>query len=261
MKFIRYKSKKDNNPGTKTEYRGILDGDKVVRIDGSFFHAYSISQEEPLHIDDIIFLPPILPNKIIGIRSNYFANYETAIDKASYEPKFFFKPLSSIITTNENIIIPNNENDVRIEGELGIIIGKKAYKVSKHQAEKYIFGYTITNDITAKQSSSDMTITKGKSYNTFTPIGPYIETSLPNLLNTAIKITINNKLVSDSNSSGIIYSPSEIIEYLSNIMVLLPGDLILTGTPTSSIKIEAGDIVAIEIANIGLLENNVINEG
>ena len=165
MKFIRYAK-------GSTQYRGILDGNIIKRINGTIFHDYSLAAET-INLSDVQILPPVLPSKIIGFRKNYNGKKEEM-----GQPKIFMKPQSSIIAHNENIILPKNEKSVRIEGELALIIGKKAKNVEECHASEHIFGYTIANDITAPQNEQDLTVTKGKCYDTFTPLGPCMVTDI-----------------------------------------------------------------------------------
>lgn len=240
MKFIRYAK-------GQTQYRGILDNNVIKRINGTIFHDYSLSAETE-NINNVTILPPVLPSKIIGFRKNYNGTRQQI-----GEPKIFIKPQSSIIATNENIILPENEN-VRIEGELAIIIGKKAKNIAEHHVEQHILGYTIANDVTAPQSQQDLTVTKGKFYDTFTPLGPCIVTDIdPHDI--MIRTYKNGELVQSGSTKNMIFDIMFQVSYISSIITLLPGDIILTGTPSDAVEVNHNDKIDITIDKIGKLTN------
>lgn len=245
MKFIRYAK-------GKTQYRGILDGSRIKRINGTIFHDYSLSSESE-NIDDVTILPPVLPSKIIGFRKNYNGKKEDI-----GEPKIFMKPQSSIIAHNENIILPKNQL-VKIEGELAVIIGKKAKNVSECHALQHILGYTVANDITAQQKETDLNVTTGKFFDTFTPLGPCIVTDI-DVSDIMINTYKNGELVQSGSTKSMIFDIMYQISYLSNIMTLIPGDIILTGTPNAAVEVQYNDKIDITIDNIGTLTNKCISE-
>lgn len=245
MKFIRYAK-------GKTQYRGILDGSRIKRINGTIFHDYSLSSESE-NIDDVTILPPVLPSKIIGFRKNYNGKKEDI-----GEPKIFMKPQSSIIAHNENIILPKNQL-VKIEGELAVIIGKKAKNVSECHALQHILGYTVANDITAQQKETDLNVTTGKFFDTFTPLGPCIVTDI-DVSDIMINTYKNGELVQSGSTKSMIFDIMYQISYLSNIMTLIPGDIILTGTPNAAVEVQNNDKIDITIDNIGTLTNKCISE-
>lgn len=245
MKFIRYAK-------GKTQYRGILDGSRIKRINGTIFHDYSLSSESE-NIDDVTILPPVLPSKIIGFRKNYNGKKEDI-----GEPKIFMKPQSSIIAHNENIILPKNQL-VKIEGELAVIIGKKAKNVSECHALQHILGYTVANDITAQQKETDLNVTTGKFFDTFTPLGPCIVTDI-DVSDIMINTYKNGELVQSGSTKSMIFDIMYQISYLSNIMTLIPGDIILTGTPNAAVEVQNNDKIDITIDNIGTLTNKCVSE-
>lgn len=245
MKFIRYAK-------GQTQYRGILDGNIIKRINGTIFHDYSLSAETE-NINDVVILPPVLPSKIIGFRKNYNSKIEEI-----GEPKIFMKPQSSVIAHNENIILPKNEI-VKIEGELAVIIGKKAKNVAECHALQHILGYTIANDITAQQKETDLNVTMGKFFDTFTPLGPYIVTAI-DASDIMINTYKNGELVQSGSTKNMIFDIIYQISYLSHIMTLLPGDIILTGTPNAAVEVHHNDKIDITIDNLGTLTNKCISE-
>ncbi len=245
MKFIRYAK-------GQTQYRGILDGNIIKRINGTIFHDYSLSTETE-NINDVVILPPVLPSKIIGFRKNYNGKREEV-----GEPKIFMKPQSSIIAHNENIILPKNEI-VKIEGELAVIIGKKAKNVAECHAMQHILGYTVANDITAQQKEADLNVTMGKFFDTFTPLGPCIVTDI-DTSDIMINTYKNGELVQSGSTKNMIFDIMYQISYLSHIMTLLPGDIILTSTPNAAVEVHHDDKIDITIDNLGTLTNICKNE-
>lgn len=245
MKFIRYKV-------DKTEYRGILDGDKIKRINGTIFHDYSLTTDVVM-LSDVTILPPVLPSKIIGFRKNYNGKRE------DISPKIFLKPPTTVIASNDDIIIPAEVDDVRIEGEMAVVIGKKCKNIPENHVLHHILGYTIANDITASQNSSDLNVTLGKFYDSFTPLGPFINTEL-DISNLEITTYKNNEVCQHGFTSSMVYDVLFQVSYLSHIMTLNPGDVILTGTPADAVNVENGDVVTINIENLGILENKCVKE-
>jgi 2-keto-4-pentenoate hydratase/2-oxohepta-3-ene-1,7-dioic acid hydratase in catechol pathway len=183
------------------------------------------------------------------------------------EPVIFIKPHTTIIGPNEKIIKPSFVKELDYEGELAIIIGKKAKDITISQAESCIFGYTIFNDVSARDFQyKDGQWTRGKSFDTFAPIGPSITTKaqLPNTSNLSLKTWINDELRQNATTRNMMYDTSEIVHYLSRFMTLEPCDIIATGTPAGvghAMKppryLKNGDVVRIEIEGIGVLENSV----
>lgn len=242
MKFVRYKT-------DKAEYRGILDGDRITMISGSIFHEYSLSNEK-IPLKGVTLLPPILPGKIIGLRKNYEPN-----DAA---PLLFIKPASSVIGPKENIILSKNLDRVMAEGELAAVIGKKCKNVKEEHALSYVFGYTIANDVTGISCNYKDTVTASKAFDTFSPIGPLIDTST-GWENLEIKTHINGELKQSGNTSSMFFKVPYMISYISSIMTLDAGDVILTGTPSPAVEIKDGDEIEISIENIGTLKSGAVN--
>lgn len=241
MKLLRYKTQ-------KPEYRAILDGDKVRRISGSFFMSYNIENHGE-DVKNITFLPPVLSGKIVGLRANYGKNRPQA-------PLCFMKPRSSLCAHNDKIILPSLLDKVNVEGELAVVIGKKCRNIEERHAAHYILGYTIANDITGLSSAFTESFTCGKWFDTFTPLGPVIDTTC-GWENLDISTKINGKTVQQGNTSDMIFKVPYIVSYLSSIITLEQGDVILTGTPSAAVQVHDGDEIEIEIEKIGVLKNTV----
>ena len=249
MKILRFKT-------DKVEKKGILIDGKIRRIFGSIFSDFQVS-DEIYELDKIDFLPPILPSKIICAGRNYSEHAEELGNKLTEEPLIFLKPPTAIIAHNRTIIKPSVSERVDYEGELAVIIGKRCKNIPPEQIYQYIFGYTCFNDITARDiQKKENKFTRAKSFDTFAPIGPFIVTDL-NAENLNIKTRVNNKLVQNGNTKNMIFKIPFLISFISKIMTLLPGDVVATGTPSGVGPLSHGDMVEVEIDNIGILKNFV----
>ena len=260
MKFGRFRHK----TGEMREYYGTLSTDKdrsFVNIIQKFSFDEDLKYQydgKQLELDDLEFLPPIHPTKIVAVGLNYKDHAAEMQTKLPDEPLLFIKPTSSIIPHLGTIVRPEVSKKVDYESELAVVIGKTAKNVKKEAAADYIFGYTCLNDVTARDlQAKDIQYTRSKSFDTFAPIGPYIETEIENPSNLQIKGYLNGELKQSSNTSNLIFNPYELIEFISGIMTLFPGDIISTGTPSGVGSLNKGDIFEIEIENIGKLKNFV----
>ena len=249
MKFARFE--KDNNV-----FNGIITEEGIQQIEGDPFGDWT-KTDNVFSLDEVKLLVPFQPRHIIGIGANYVGSKEELPKELPKIPVFFFKPTSSVIATGEPIIIPNGINEVKFESELAVVIGKKAKNVKEEEVTDYIFGYTVANDVTAPQFfREDGHWTIGKSFDTFTPLGPVIETELdPDKV--VIKAYLNGEKKQDSETSLMIVSMRKMISYLSNVMTLDAGDVILTGSPLGAVMMKDGDEIVCEIEEIGQLRNPV----
>jgi 2-keto-4-pentenoate hydratase/2-oxohepta-3-ene-1,7-dioic acid hydratase in catechol pathway len=234
----------------------------LKEIDSEYAESLSVP------IDEVSFLAPITaPPKIICLGLNYLdhaAETDAAVPK---EPIIFMKPRTAIIGPNEHIIKPSFVKQLDYEGELAIIIGKKAKNVTVSEAKNYVFGYTVFNDISAREIQfGDGQWTRGKSFDTFAPTGPYIvtENQLKDTNNLRIRTWVNEELRQNGTTKNMVFNVSEIVHQLSRVMTLEPCDIIATGTPAGvgmAMKprkfLKHGDVVRIEIEGIGTLENIV----
>ena len=259
MKFGRFRHK----TGEMKEYYGTLSTDKdktFINIIEDFDftdikYKYTGRQYE---LDELQFLPPIRPTKIVAVGLNYKDHAAEMQKKLPEEPLIFIKPNSSIIPHLGTIVKPGASKRVDYESELAAVIGKTAKNVKKEEAANYIFGYTCLNDVTARDlQAKDIQYTRAKGFDTFAPIGPFIETEIENPSNLQIKGRLNGELKQSSNTSNLIFNPYELVEFISGIMTLFPGDIISTGTPSGIGSLNKGDIFEIEIENIGKLKNFV----
>ena len=249
MKIIRFEYQ------GKEKY-GYVDDELITVVTGNIFTGVT-ETKETVPVGEVKILPPIVPSKIVGLGLNYRKHVEEIKFKIPEEPLIFLKPPSSIIGHMDHIIYPANTNRVDYEGELGVVIGKKARYVKEEEALDYVLGYTAVNDVSARDyQDREGQWTRGKGFDTFCPVGPVIATSLdPDNLN--IETRLNGKTVQSSNTNDMIFKTALQISFISNVMTLLPGDLIATGTPSGIGPMKKGDVVEIEIEGIGILKNFV----
>ena len=209
---------------------------------------------------DVRLLAPILASKVICMGKNYAAHAREMGGEAPEDPVIFLKPNTAIIGPGVPIQLPHNANPVHHEGELAIVIERPCKDVPADRAAQYILGYTIANDVSARdQQQKDGQWMRAKGHDTFCPVGPWIETAVdPSDLD--IRTEVNGQPRQDSNTAFLLHDVGAIIEWVSAVMTLLPGDLILTGTPEGVGPIEDGDTVAITIEGIGTLSNPVVRK-
>ena len=238
-------------------------------IEGTtIFEFGSIEQELPalkfietgkkIDISAIRLLPPCCPSKVVCLGLNYRTHAEEMKLTIPEEPILFIKPSTAVIGPQDKILYPPETCRVDYEAELGVVIGKPAYRVSQSEALEYVLGYTCANDVTARDKQpANGQWTYAKGFNTFCPLGPYIETDIkdPELL--TIKGVLNGKTVQEASTADHIFKVAEIIAYVSACMTLLPGDVILTGTPSGIGPLKDGDYFQVVIEGIGTLINEV----
>jgi len=199
------------------------------------------------------------PTKIIAIGLNYHDHAKEMNVSVPKYPLIFMKPPTSVILNGESIIYPDQTKELHYEGELGIVIKEKIKNVAKKVAYKYIAGYTCANDITARDLQRiDGQWTRSKSFDTFCPLGPRIVSDIDPLDGLEITTKVNGLIKQHSSTKNMIFNVFELVSFISSIMTLMPGDIIITGTPPGVGPLNVGDIVEVEIEGIGVLRNNVI---
>lgn len=258
MKLLRYRYEGKN-------YWGVLDGEQIETLELPPFENI-ISTGKKISVSKVKFLAPVAPPNIIAIGLNYKSHADESGMKYPSIPVVFAKTTNSVIGPSDEIILPSIAPDeVDYEAELVIVIGKKCKDVSKENALNYVLGYTCGNDVSARdcQLRQDTQWFRGKSFDTFCPLGPFIETVLePDNLN--IELRLNGNTMQTGNTGDMFFSCAELLSYLSQCMTLYPGSVILTGTPPGvgfarkpPIYLRSGDRVEVEIEGIGILENRV----
>lgn len=237
---------------------GAVNGEKIQAIEGDIFGNWQVSKEEYL-LSEVKLLPPVVPSKIIGVGLNYYSTIKLLNATVPEEPVIFLKPPSTVIGDGENIIYPSDVKELGYEVELAVVIKDKIKNVSIEDALKHVFGYTIANDLTAKDKMTGGPWTKAKSYDTFLPLGPWIVTDL-NPEDIKLEMYLNGERTQSGSTSDMVFNVAYLISYISKIMTLNPGDVIITGTPPGAGLLKPGDCIEARIEGIGKLKNYVVKE-
>lgn len=237
---------------------GLVDGPELVVFKGHpLFTGYETTGER-VALKDVQLLPPTLPTtKIVCIGKNYADHAAEMGGEAPKEPLIFLKPTTSLIGAGEQIVLPSISERVDHEGELAIVIGDVAKNVSEEKALDYVWGFTIANDVTARDlQERDGQWTRAKGFDTFCPLGPWIETEF-DVDSQILETRVDGDLRQHASLEQLIHKVPRIIAHVSQAMTLLPGDVILTGTPAGIGEIVSGQTVEITIEGIGTLTNPV----
>lgn len=244
-------------PGVEFPVYGVITGEKIELITGLPWPDIS-DPVAALNLADVKILAPVIPSKVVCVGKNYADHAKEMGGDVPAEPVIFIKPNTTVIGDGDFIVLPPQSVNVHHEAELAIVIGALAKNVDIDRADEVIFGYTCANDVTARDlQNSDGQWTRSKSFDTFCPLGPWIETDLdPEDL--AISCVVNGETRQDGNTSDLVRSAREMVSWISHMMTLLPGDVILTGTPAGVSAIAAGDSVTVTIQDIGSLTNPVV---
>lgn len=234
---------------------GIVVEETITAMQGSIFESPQRTDRR-FALADVRLLVPCEPTKIIGIGINYVGHIRELGRETPKLPHFgFLKPHTALIAQGETIVLPRWAGKVRHEGELAIVIGKKAKNVAPEAAREYMFGFTCANDVTAADLAL-VSVVRAKGFDTFCPLGPVIETDLdPDKLNLELKV--NGSRRQHNSTSDMLYDTRALVSHLSSVMTLNPGDVILTGTPEGVGPLEPGDFVEVTIDGIGTLGNPV----
>jgi len=253
---------------------GVLDGDVdefgepdpdsvVVALSGDPLYVGLKPLEQQHRLADVRLLAPVLPrSKVVGIGRNYAAHAAELGNDVPAEPLMFLKPNTSVVGPGDDVVYPRQTSDLQYEGELAVVIGRICRDVPPEQATDVIHGYTVANDVTARDlQRSDVQFTRAKGFDTFCPLGPWIETDLdPQTFANGVRVQthLNGDLVQDGTTADMIFDIPTLVAHVSSAMTLLPGDVILTGTPEGVGPMQVGDEVEVSIAGIGTLTNKVV---
>jgi 2-keto-4-pentenoate hydratase/2-oxohepta-3-ene-1,7-dioic acid hydratase in catechol pathway len=235
---------------------GIIEKHRIKVLEKSPFRSLKIQTE--ILFKKVKLLAPVEPSKIVLVGLNYRDHAEELGMEISDEPIIFLKPPSSVIGPDEDIIYPPGIGRIDYEAELAVVIKKKCKHIRQQEADDFILGYTCLNDITARDiQKKDGQWTRAKSFDTFCPIGPWIETHI-DPENLRIRCYLNGDIRQDSATSNFIFPVSYLISFISRVMTLLPGDVISIGTPPGVGEMVPGDRVEVDIEGIGVLRNRVV---
>jgi 2-keto-4-pentenoate hydratase/2-oxohepta-3-ene-1,7-dioic acid hydratase in catechol pathway len=251
MRLVRFRH------GTRLA-TGSVEGAFVRPLKGTFFEE-PVPTGEEIPLEDVRLLAPVLPSKVVCVGKNYVEHAQEMGGEVPEEPVIFLKPSTSVIGPDDPIPYPPGSSRVDHEAELGVVIGRLARRVQVEDAGRVILGFTCGNDVTARDLQlKDGQWTRAKGFDGFCPLGPWIETELdPSDL--AVECRVNGDPRQASRTSQLQFGPNTLVEFVTAVMTLLPGDVILTGTPAGVGPVAVGDRVEVEIEGIGVLENPVID--
>jgi 2-keto-4-pentenoate hydratase/2-oxohepta-3-ene-1,7-dioic acid hydratase in catechol pathway len=253
MRITRF-SDQNNPPGW-----GWISGEKIGVLEGDPFGAFRRSKPT-INLTEVKLLAPVNPGKLIGIGRNYAEHARERGVEVPVIPMFFLKAPTSIIATGETILLPPQSQRVEHEVELAVVIGKAGRWIDAEQAGSHILGYTVANDVTARDLQQvDGQWARAKGFDTFCPIGPWIDTDF-DPAEAMLSCRVNGELRQTGSTHEMIHPVRQLVAYLSSVMTLLPGDVILTGTPAGIGPLVPGDILESSIEGLGTIQNPVITQ-
>lgn len=251
MRIVRFQMPDSKKP----KYGWLLD-DKVGEISGNIFGRYQ-RKEALTPLSEVKLLAPSEPTKIVCVGRNYVEHAKELGNEVPKVPLIFLKPPSSIISNGETILLPPQSAQVEHEAELVVVIGKRGRHVTAENAKKIILGYTIGNDVTARDlQKSDGQWTRAKGFDTFCPFGPWIDTDF-DPSDAVVTCRVNGQMRQMASTRDMVFNVGVLIAFITSIMTLEPGDLIFTGTPAGVGELKDGDEVSVEIEGLGIIKNKV----
>ena len=262
MRIARFTAGEDPQFGVVTgevDDHGIPDDDcVVVALNGDPLYVGMHLSDKEYPLADVRLLSPVLPrSKVIGIGRNYAAHAAEMGGSVPDEPLMFMKPNTSVIGPGDPIFYPHQTSELHYEGELAVVIGRICRDVPAEKAADVIWGYTVGNDVTARDlQRSDVQFTRAKGFDTFCPLGPWVETELE-VSDIRVQTFLNGDVKQDGTTKDMIFDVPTLVAHVSSVMTLLPGDVILTGTPEGVGPMQVGDEVEVSISGIGNLTNQV----
>jgi len=250
MRIIRYQTK-DETP----KYGWLLE-DKIGDISGNPFGRYR-RRDATMPLANVKLVTPCQPSKIVCVGRNYVEHAKELGNEVPKVPLIFLKPPSAIISNGDAIVLPPQSRQVEHEGELVVVIGKRTRNVTAEQAKKFIFGYTIGNDVTARDlQNTDGQWTRAKGFDTFCPFGPWIDTEF-DPSDAVLTCRVNGQMRQMASTRDMVFGVGMLVAYISSVMTLEPGDIIFTGTPAGVGELRNGDRVDVEIDGLGRISNPV----
>jgi 2-keto-4-pentenoate hydratase/2-oxohepta-3-ene-1,7-dioic acid hydratase in catechol pathway len=251
MKIVRVRLAADEIAYGAVEPEGI----RVHR--GSPFVAWEPT-ETLVPFERAHLLAPVFPTKVVGVGRNYAEHAAERGVGVPSEPVIFLKPATAVVGPGASVALPPEAEDVHHEAELAAVVGRVAHRIAAEDAGDFILGYTAANDVTARDlQRRDEQWTRGKGFDTFCPLGPAIETEVdPSGL--SISCTVNGEIRQKGSTADMIFGVAELFSFITRVMTLLPGDVILTGTPAGTAPVRPGDRMEVEIERIGVLRNPVV---
>jgi 2-keto-4-pentenoate hydratase/2-oxohepta-3-ene-1,7-dioic acid hydratase in catechol pathway len=259
--------------GEEPQY-GVVTGDvdelgipaddaKIVALAGDPLYVGVQLTDTEIPLADVRLLAPVIPrSKVVGIGKNYAAHAAEMGGDVPAEPLMFLKPNTSVVGPGDPVFYPRQSSEVHYEGELAVVIGRICRDVTPERVADVVYGYTVANDVTARDlQRGDVQFTRAKGFDSFCPLGPWIETDLDPqtfAVGVSIQTHLNGDLVQDGNTRDLIFDIPTLIAHVTSVMTLLPGDVILTGTPEGVGPMNIGDEVEVTVAGIGSLTSKVV---
>lgn len=238
---------------------GLTQAPYLNTVDGHY--ALDIEPDGGMSMEDIRFHAPVTPGKIVCVGRNYAAHAAELGNAVPEEPLIFLKPPSALIGPDEPVIYPAISERVDHEGELALVIGKRCRNLRPEEADDVIFGYTVANDVTARDlQRKDKQWTRGKGFDTFAPVGPWIDTEF-DPAGRQVRCLVNGEVRQEGDTDDFIFSIGQVLAFVTRFMTLEPGDLVLTGTPEGVGPVQPGDVMTVEVEGLGALSNPVVAEG
>ena len=235
---------------------GVIEGDRVRPLTSDPW-AGGLPEGKGLPLAEVTLLAPVRPSKVVCVGRNYAAHARELGNEVPKQPLLFLKPPSAVIGPGEAIRCPPSSTDVQHEAELGVVVGRALSRASAVEARQAIFGFTCLNDVTARDiQREEKQFTRAKGFDTFCPVGPWIDTSL-DPADLAVSCRVNGAERQRGSTRDMIFDPYALLAFISNVMTLLPGDLVASGTPEGVGRFQPGDLVEVEVSGLGVLSNPV----
>ena len=251
MRLLRFRH------GDRISTGAVQPGSDAVQVIAGTFFEDPLPTGEEVSIDDVMLLAPVLPSKLVCVGKNYAAHAAEFGMEVPDEPLLFLKPSTAVIGPGDPIrLLPINDR-TDYEGEMAVVMGRLARNVRAEDASRFILGFTCANDVTLRDlQRSDDQWTKAKGFDGSCPLGPWIETSV-DPTDAFVETRLNGDVVQRTSTSEMVFGVAELIEYITTFMTLLPGDVLLTGTPEGVGRVHSGDVVEVEVEGVGTLRNGV----
>jgi 2-keto-4-pentenoate hydratase/2-oxohepta-3-ene-1,7-dioic acid hydratase in catechol pathway len=251
MRLVRFRH------GDRLATGAVQPGSDVIQVIAGTFFEDPLPTGEEVPIDDVMLLAPVLPSKLVCVGKNYAAHAAEFGMEVPEEPLLFLKPSTAVIGPGDAIrLLPINHR-TDYEGELAVVMGRLARNVRAEDASRFILGFTCANDVTLRDlQRADDQWARAKGFDGSCPLGPWIETTV-DPTDAVVETRLNGDVVQHASTSDMVFGVAELIEYVTTFMTLLPGDVLLTGTPEGVGRVQAGDVVEVEVEGIGTLRNEV----
>ncbi len=238
---------------------GLAQAPYLEEVNGRY--SLDIEPGGGMSVERVRFHAPVTPGKIVCVGRNYAAHAAELGNAVPEEPLIFLKPPSAVIGPDEPVVYPAISERVDHEGELALVIGKRCRNLRPEEADDVIFGYTVANDVTARDlQRKDKQWTRGKGFDTFAPVGPWIDTEF-DPAGRRVRCLVNDEVRQDGDTNDFIFSIGQVLAFVTRFMTLEPGDLVLTGTPEGVGPVQPGDVMTVEVEGLGALSNPVVAEG